>query len=79
MEEQAKYGGGAIVRKRPKYLWGLRRRGYNWEVIDDEGHVWRRPSLEEAIEYARDFGADLELEDGCIIQTRDGRVIRLLA
>jgi hypothetical protein len=47
-------------------------------VIDYEGHVWRRSSLEEAIEYARSFGADLELEDGRIIQTADGRVIRLL-
>jgi len=67
------------VKKRPKYLWGLRRRGYNWEVIDYEGHVWRRSSLEEAIEYARSFGADLELEDGRIIQTLDGQVLKLLA
>ncbi len=67
------------MKKRPKYLWGLRRVGPNWEVIDWEGHVWRRRSLEEAIEYARSFGADLELEDGWIIQTADGRVLRLLA
>lgn len=67
------------MKKRPKYLWGLRRVGPNWEVIDWEGYVWRQRSLEEAIEYARSFGADPELADGRIIQTADGRVLRLLA
>jgi len=64
------------MRTRPKYLWGLRHVGGQWQVAA-AGSLYRFGTFTEAFEAAKEFGADLELPSGRVIQTATATVVEI--